>query len=101
MGRRGRELASELYGDAEGYHATASEVSLAWHAAGLEKQVTMTRGVAPHGSADCTADVFRHRFPDGRMGSDPSLSRREHGAHFLEAGVEDAWEAYRAFVGQA
>jgi creatinine amidohydrolase len=101
MGRRGRELASELYGDAEGYHATASEVSLAWHAAGLEKHVAMTPGLAPNGSAECTADVFRRRFPDGRMGSDPSLSRREHGVRFLEAGVEDAWEAYRAFVGQA
>lgn len=101
MGRRGRELAGELYGDAEGSHATASEVSLAWHAAGLEKQVTMTPGVAPQGSADCAADEFRCRFPDGRMGSDPSLSRREHGARFLEAGVEDAWEAYRAFIGQA
>ena len=99
MGRRGRELASELYGDAEGNHATASEVSLAWHAAGIEKQVAMAPRVAPNGSADCTAEVFRHRFPDGRMGSDPSLSRREHGARFLEAGVEDAWEAYRAFVG--
>lgn len=101
MGRRGRELASELYGDAEGSHATASEVSLAWHAAALEKQVAMTPRVAPQGSADCAAEVFRQRFPDGRMGSDPSLSRREHGARFLEAGVEDAWEAYRAFVGQA
>lgn len=101
MGRRGRELASELYGDAEGYHATASEVSLAWHAAGIEKHLVMTAGVAPNGSAECTADAFRRRFPDGRMGSDPSLSRREHGARFLEAGVEDAWEAYRAFVDQA
>ncbi|MBS9403261.1 creatininase family protein [Halomonas sp. TRM85114] len=100
-GRRGRELASELYGDAEGNHATASEVSLAWHAADTMKQVAMSPEVAPYGSAECTAEVFRQRFPDGRMGSNPSLSRQEHGARFLEAGVEDAWEAYRAFVGQA
>lgn len=36
-------------------------------------------------------------FPDGRMDSAPSLSRHEHGAWF----VEEAWEAYRASVGQA
>jgi creatinine amidohydrolase len=101
MGRRGRELAARLYGDAEGYHATASEVSLAWHAAGVEKRVAMTAGRASGGSAECSATTFRARFPDGRMGSDPSLASAEHGERFLEAGVEDAWEAWQAFIGVA
>lgn len=101
-GRRGRELAESLYGDAEGSHATASEVSLSWFARPeAVKQVPMSPRVAPTGSAQCDADEFRRRFPDGRMGSDPSLASIEHGARFLEAGVEDAWEAYRAFTGQA
>ncbi|PMR72188.1 creatininase family protein [Halomonas heilongjiangensis] len=100
-GRRGRELAESLYGDAEGSHATASEVSLSWFARPeAVKQVPMSPRVAPTGSAQCDADEFRRRFPDGRMGSDPSLASVEHGARFLEAGVEDAWEAYRAFIGQ-
>jgi creatinine amidohydrolase len=97
-GRRGRELADSLYGDAEGNHATASEISLSWHAAGITKEAAMSPALAPNGSAECDADEFRRRFPDGRMGSDPSLSRLDHGARFMEAGVEDAWEAYRAFV---
>ncbi|MDR5893561.1 creatininase family protein [Halomonas mongoliensis] len=98
-GRRGRELAESLYGDAEGSHATASEVSLAWHAAPATlRDVAMSPRRAPAGSAQCDAHTFRRRFPDGRMGSDPSLASAEHGARFLEAGVEDAWEAYRAFV---
>ena len=101
-GRRGRELAESLYGDAEGGHATPSEVSLSWFARPeAVKQVAMTPKVAPGGSAQCDADEFRRRFPDGRMGSDPSLASVEHGARFLEAGVEDAWEAYRAFTGRA
>ncbi|MFY0989549.1 creatininase family protein [Halomonas sp. C05BenzN] len=101
-GRRGRELAESLYGDAEGSHATASEVSLSWFARPeAVKQVSMSPQVASRGSAQCDADEFRRRFPDGRMGSDPSLASIEHGARFLEAGVEDAWEAYRAFTGQA
>lgn len=100
VGRRGRELAKSLYGDAEGGHATPSEVSLSWFARPeAVKTVVMSPQVAPSGSAQCDADEFRRRFPDGRMGSDPSLSRVEHGERFLEAGVEDTWEAYRAFIG--
>lgn len=100
MGRRGRELAAKLYADAEGYHATASEVSLAWFVAGTEKPVAMSPRVAPGGSAECDAETFRRRFPDGRMGSDPSLSSAQHGERFLALGVEDAWEAYQAFLGE-
>lgn len=98
LGRRVRELAAELYGDAEGYHATASEVALSWYVAGVEKSATMTPRIAPLGSAECDAETFRRRFPDGRMGSDPSLARREHGARFLEAGVADAWEAWQGLI---
>ncbi|QJQ95112.1 MULTISPECIES: creatininase family protein [Halomonadaceae] len=98
-GRRGRELAKSLYGDAEGSHATASEIALSWYARPeAVKQVAMSPKIAPKGSAMCTADEFRRRFPDGRMGSDPSLATVEHGQRFLEAGVEDAWEAYQAFI---
>ncbi|APX92003.1 amidase [Halomonas sp. 1513] len=99
-GRRGRDLAQSLYGDAEGSHATASEVALSWYAAGVEKSVAMSPRLAPKGSADCDADTFRRRFPDGRMGSDPSLARVEHGKDFLDTGVEDAWDAYRAFLAE-
>jgi creatinine amidohydrolase len=102
MGPRVRELAQSLYGDAEGGHATPSEVSLSWFARPQAvKAVAMSPQIAPSGSAQCDADEFRRRFPDGRMGSDPSLASVEHGARFLEAGVADAWEAYRAFVGDA
>lgn len=99
-GRRGRELAESLYGEAEGGHATPSEVALSWFACPeAVKSVPLSPRVAPAGSAQCDADVFRRRFPDGRMGSDPSLARVEHGQRFLETGVEDAWEAYQAFIG--
>ncbi|TFH88514.1 creatininase family protein [Billgrantia azerbaijanica] len=98
-GRRGRELAESLYGDAEGGHATPSEVSLSWFACpAAVKTAIPSPHVAPKGSARCDADEFRRRFPDGRMGSAPSLASVEHGERFLEAGVEDAWEAYRAFT---
>ncbi|GGX89361.1 amidase [Litchfieldella qijiaojingensis] len=99
MGKRVHELAESLYGDAEGGHATPTEVSLSWFARPeAVKQVEMSPRIAPSGSAMCDAVTFRQRFPDGRMGSDPSLASVEHGERILEAGVEDAWEVYQAFI---
>ncbi|MCE8004029.1 creatininase family protein [Billgrantia ethanolica] len=101
IGPRVRELAESLYGDAEGTHATASEVALSWFARPeAVKQVEMSPRIAPRGSAQCDADEFRRRFPDGRMGSDPSLASIEHGKRFFEASVDDVWEAYRTFSGR-
>lgn len=98
-GARVRELAEALYGDAEGTHATASEIALSWFARPeAVKQATMSPRIAPRGSAQCTAEEFRRRFPDGRMGSDPSLATIEHGERLFEAGVADVWEAYQAFA---
>ena len=98
-GPRVRKLAESLYGEAEGSHATASEVSLSWFARPeAVKQVAMSPRVAPSGGALCDAETFRRRFPDGRMGSDPSLASVAHGERFLEAAVGDAWEAYRRLV---
>ncbi|MCE8022810.1 creatininase family protein [Billgrantia aerodenitrificans] len=100
-GPRVRELAEALYSDAEGTHATASEVALSWFARPeAVKQVEMSPRIAPRGSAQCDADEFRRRFPDGRMGSDPSLASIEHGKRFFEASVDDVWEAYRTFSGR-
>ena len=48
------------------------------------------------GFFDC-AD-YRRRFPDGRIGSDPSLSTPEHGEQIYQAAVADMIEVYRAFV---
>ncbi|MCE8039866.1 creatininase family protein [Halomonas sp. MCCC 1A11062] len=101
IGPRVRELAEALYGDAEGTHATASEVALSWFARPeAVKQVEMSPRIAPRGSAQCDADEFRRRFPDGRMGSDPSLASVEHGKRFFEASVDDVWEAYQTFSGR-
>lgn len=100
-GPRVRELAESLYGDAEGTHATASEVALSWFARpDAIKRVSMSPLIAPRGSAHCDADEFRRRFPDGRMGSDPSLASVEHGERLFEASVADIWESYRSFIGR-
>jgi creatinine amidohydrolase len=45
-------------------------------------------------------DAHHHRrsFPDGRIGSDPSLADPDDGARLLAAAVADARADYLAFV---
>ena len=54
--------------------------------------------VAPKSGGFFEAADYRRRFPDGRIGSDPSLSTKEHGEQLYHAAVEDMVEAYRAFI---
>ena len=98
-GPRATALADALYGDANGGHATAAEVSVAqFYQPGAIKHAQMSPKIAPRsgGFFDC-AD-YRSRFPDGRIGSDPSLSTPEHGERLYAAAVADMAEAYRAFL---
>lgn len=97
-GRRVAALSQELYGEAEGSHATPSEISLTWHAyPDRARPMQMEPRLAPKGAYGDAFD-YRRRFPDGRIGSDPSLSSVEAGTRLYEASVEDTIEDYGAFV---
>ncbi|MGY9055891.1 MAG: creatininase family protein [Alphaproteobacteria bacterium] len=101
MGSRFRKLSKELYGDSEGSHATPSEVSLSYYAfPDFVKKVVIEPKIAPRGPIR-DADDYRRRFPDGRIGSDPSLSTVAHGERIFKASVEDVAEDLKAFVDEA
>jgi creatinine amidohydrolase len=92
------KLARELYGDREGSHATPSEVALtqfvypeAIKTAPLSPDVG--KGHQIYGAVD-----FRRRYPDGRMGSDPSLATPEHGRQLYEKAVVDLTQDYLKFL---
>lgn len=91
-------LARELYGKSEGSHATPSEIAVtqsvypqAIKAANLSVQI------APSGPIRDAQD-YRRRFPDGRIGSDPTLARPEHGARLLEVAAHAVVQDYARFV---
>jgi creatinine amidohydrolase len=93
-------LATELFGDREGWHASPSEVSLAAHAypselrrADFPPELQPATGV--YGPLD-----YRRRYPDGRIASDPSLASVAHGETIFRAVVSDLAERYRAFVAE-
>ena len=98
-GPRAKKLAEEYYGDSNGSHATAAEVSLSqFYQKDAIKHAQMSPKVAPKSGGFFEAADYRRRFPDGRIGSDPSLSTPEHGEQLFHAAVEDMVEAYRAFI---
>ena len=92
------ELAEELYGDAEGHHATISEVALSYYAhPEAMKQAEMNPAVAATGEFYDAAD-FRRKFPDGRIGSSPQLATVADGERFYQLAVETLREDFRAFI---
>jgi creatinine amidohydrolase len=93
-----KALSKELYGDAEGSHATPSEVAVTQFAfPEAIKNAKMKPRIAPKGGFH-DAEDYRRRFPDGRIGSDPSLATPEAGRRLYEAAVEDLTKDYREFL---
>jgi len=92
------DLAKELYGDAEGSHATPSEVAVTQFAYpnGI-KSVALDPPVAPRGDFADAAD-YRRKFPDGRIGSNPALATPEAGRRLVEAAVAATAKDYQNWV---
>lgn len=69
-----------FFGDSNGYHATCGEVAVTWHLyPHLERPIAPGRAPDPHHEWPLGPERFRTLYPDGRMGSDPSLSTAEKG----------------------
>jgi creatinine amidohydrolase len=90
--------AKELYGDKEGSHATPSEVAVTQFVYPEAIKTTalnpdVAKGHPIYGAAD-----FRSHYPDGRMGSDPSLATPEHGKVLYDLAVESLIKSYSQFL---
>ena len=95
-----KRLSRELFADAEGNHATPSEVSLTWYAhPEAVKKVEMSPKRAPYGPIYTALD-YRERFPDGRIGSEPALASIEAGEKLFHAAVEDIAADYQKFLNE-
>ncbi|MBV9201043.1 MAG: creatininase family protein [Alphaproteobacteria bacterium] len=92
------DLAKELYGDAEGSHATPSEVAITQFAyPEAIKSAPLEPPVAPRGDFADAAD-YRRKFPDGRIGSNPALATPEAGHRLYEAAVAAIARDYQSWV---
>lgn len=91
-------LSADLYGAAEGSHATPSEVALTQYAFPKTiKQAAMSPEIAPKGPI-YDAEDYRNRFPDGRIGSNPALASPEDGKRIYDTAVGEVAEGYLAFL---
>lgn len=97
----------EWYGEAEGLHATPSEVAITQYAYpdSIRSVVTSPSPIVTaafmrdHGG-DNHWDAATHRaaFPDGRVGADSALATPAAGRQLVAAAVTEAHADYRAFL---
>jgi creatinine amidohydrolase len=91
------DLCKQLFPVGEGSHATPSEVSVTYFAyPDAIKQVNLSPRIAPTGPI-LDADDYRRRFPDGRIGSDPSQASPEAGARIVAAAVKAVIAEFKQF----
>ena len=100
QGQSVQALAKELYGEAEGSHATPSEVAVTQFAyPHAIKRAPLDPPVAKKGGFT-DAEDYRRNFPDGRIGSNPALATPEAGKRLYEAAVASAAEDYAKWVAE-
>jgi creatinine amidohydrolase len=93
-----REVCRQLFPIGEGQHATPSEVSVAYFGyPEAVKRVEMTPKVAPVGPI-FDAEDYRRRFPDGRIGSDPSQASVEAGEKIVAVAVKAVVAEFKNFA---
>ena len=92
------DVCRQLFPVGEGSHATPSEVSVTYFGyPDAVKRVEMTPKIAPNGPI-LDAEDYRRRFPDGRIGSDPSQASVEAGEKIVNAAVRAVINEFNAFA---
>ncbi|HWY62915.1 MAG TPA: creatininase family protein [Rhizomicrobium sp.] len=92
------DLCRQLFPVGEGSHATPSEVSVTWFGyPDNVKHANMSPRIAPTGPI-LDAEDFRRRFPDGRIGSDPSQASIAAGEKIVTLAVKGVIEEFKQFA---
>ena len=95
-----RSVLLEMFGAREGHHATPGELSLVrrFYPRAVVDLPPMDRFEAVPEPSAWSADDFRQRYPDGRVGSDPGLSSAAAGERIFAAAARGLVEAHRRLV---
>jgi creatinine amidohydrolase/Fe(II)-dependent formamide hydrolase-like protein len=92
------DLCKQFFPVGEGSHATPSEVSVSYFAhPEAVKRVEMSPKIAPTGPIH-DAEDYRRRFPDGRIGSDPSQANMEAGEKLVAKAVSGLIAEFKQFA---
>ena len=95
-----KALLLELYGAREGHHATPGEISMVrkFYPRGVPDVPPPEKFEAVSQPQFFSAADFRRRYPDGRVGSDPSLSSAAHGERIFVAASRGVQDAHRRLL---
>jgi creatinine amidohydrolase len=93
-------IALEMFGARQGHHATPAELSVVrrFYPRAVLDLPTMDRFEAVPQMVAWGAQDFRRRYPDGRVGSDPSLSSGSAGDRIFAAAARALVEVHRRLV---
>jgi len=92
------DLCRELFPVGEGSHATPSEISITRYMyPDVVKRADLHPRIAPTGPIFDAGD-FRRRYPDGRIGSDPSQADADAGEKLVDAAVRAVIADFRQFA---
>ncbi len=99
-------LRAEFYGEREGLHATPSEVAITQYTDRIvrNKSSLVYRKLSPSyirdhsGDKHHPADLHKAQFPDGQVGSDPTLATPEQGERILHTAAGCVAKDYGEFV---
>jgi creatinine amidohydrolase len=96
-GDRVKALSEASFKEAEGSHASPSELSLSFYAhPSAVKSVELPQELSSNTNfRDCFD--FRNNFSDGRMGADSSLASIDIGKKLFDRAIEDILEIYEEF----
>jgi creatinine amidohydrolase len=101
MGPKTARLIDDLYGQDDGVHATASEVSLIQYA--YPEAIRAMPPGSPPASKGGPADIYdgydyRRRFPDGRIGSNTDRSNPTDGGLIYRCAADELADLLNAFI---
>jgi creatinine amidohydrolase len=95
------KIAEKEFGEAEGRHATPSEVSLTYYGYPKDAKRVARKRLTPRRAPDgpiYDADDYRRRFPDGRIASDPGMATVAIGKRLYHAAVAELAGDYQEFM---
>ena len=93
-------LCARLFPEGHGSHATPSEIAVTQYAyPDAIKAANYAPRIAPTGPIREAGD-FRARYPDGRMGSDPSQATPEKGGEIVELAAKGLLEELAGFAAE-
>ncbi len=95
-------LIKETFGDADGIHATASEIAVTQyihphHIKPVSQSLEAAKSGAPAADIHNAYD-YRRRFVDGRIGSDVRVSNPSDGEKIFRKAVSEIATDYRSFI---